>query len=161
MEIRVFVPNDWEAVKEIYLLGIRTGNATFQTEAPEWADWDKGHLKFGRLIATLDNKIVGWCALSPVSSRCVYAGVAEVSVYVHTDHLKKGIGSKLLDALIKESELNGIWTLQAGIFPENQGSLAVHTKAGFRIVGYREKIGQMNGAWRDTILLERRSAIIL
>lgn len=153
-------PDDWEAVKEIYLLGIATGNATFQTEAPSWDDWDKGHLAFGRIVALIDDKIVGWCALSPVSSRCVYAGVAEVSVYIHTDYLGKGIGSELLNLLVTSSEENGIWTLQAGIFPENAASVKQHEKAGFRIIGRREKIGKMKDLWRDTLLLERRSTTI-
>jgi phosphinothricin acetyltransferase len=158
MQIRPLCADDWASVRDIYLLGIKTGNATFQTEAPTWEEWDNGHLSFGRLVAVMDGRIVGWAALSPVSSRCVYAGVAEVSVYIHTDYFGKGIGSKLLRQLTEDSEEQGIWTLQAGIFPENIGSLKIHEKAGFRLVGYREKIGKMNGLWRDTILMEKRSS---
>ncbi|GAB3023508.1 GNAT family N-acetyltransferase [Niabella terrae] len=149
---------DWESVKAIYLQGIATGNATFQTDIPIWDDWNKSHLQFGRILARDETgTITGWAALSAVSSRCVYSGVAEVSVYVATAHSGRQIGTGLLDALIRESERNGIWTLQAGIFPENKGSIRIHEKCGFRQVGYRERIGQMNGLWRDTLLFERRS----
>lgn len=160
MNLRKMAPGDWSAVKDIYLQGIATGNATFQKEAPSWEEWDKTHLEFGRIVSVDEsNSINGWAALSPVSSRCVYAGVAEVSVYVNTAQSGKQIGSQLLAQLIPESEANGIWTLQAGIFPENKASIRIHEKNGFRIVGYREKIGQMDGIWRDTFLLERRSKI--
>ncbi|UOE95802.1 GNAT family N-acetyltransferase [Alkalihalobacillus sp. LMS39] len=148
---------DWNAVKEIYNEGIATGNATFQTEAPSWEEWDDSHLSECRNIAKLGDEVVGWAALSPVSSRCVYAGVAEVSVYVSQTNAGKGIGSQLLDCLIKQSEENGYWTLQAGIFPENLGSLHLHKKLGFREIGRREKVGKMAGIWRDVLLLERRS----
>lgn len=151
---------DWERVEEIYLEGIATGHATFETGAPSFAEWDKAHLPCARLVARQGDAIVGWAALSPVSQRCVYGGVAEVSVYVSTSNRGSGIGRQLLEALINESEQNGIWTLQAGIFPENVGSLAVHRRCGFREVGRRERIGKMNGAWRDTILLERRSKLV-
>lgn len=162
MQYRHIVPADWDEIRNIYLQGIATGNATFQKEAPLWEDWDRGHLSIGRVVSLEEHgSITGWGALSPVSSRCVYAGVAEVSVYVASDHTGKQIGSGLLDALVKESEANGIWTLQAGIFPENKASLRIHEKAGFRVVGYREKIGQMDGVWRDTVLLERRSRTIV
>lgn len=157
MEIRILEANDWPSVKEIYEQGIATGNATFQTEAPSWQDWDKSHLKDCRFILESDKQIVGWAALSPVSSRCVYAGVAEVSIYVNPSLSGKGYGSILLNALIVESEKQGLWTLQSGVFRENIGSIRMHEKAGFREVGYREKIGKMNGIWRDTILLERRN----
>ena len=150
-------PSDWEQVRAIYLEGIGSGNATFETEAPSWESWDKSHLRFARLIAQTEDEIVGWAALSPVSQRCVYGGVAEVSVYVSQTHRHAGVGGKLLDALISESEQNGIWTLQAAMFPENAGSLALHKACGFREVGRRERIGKLNGVWRDTILLERRS----
>ena len=161
MTIRKLIPEDWASVKSIYLQGIATGNATFQTEAPEWEAWDNSHLSFCRLVAFKDGVIVGWCALSPVSSRCIYAGVAEVSVYINTNFWGQHIGSTLLQHLITESEENGIWTLQAGIFPENTASLKLHERSGFRVLGFREKIGKMNNVWRDTVLLERRSLKIL
>jgi L-amino acid N-acyltransferase YncA len=148
---------DWEDVRSIYLQGIATGHATFETSAPSFADWDKAHLPWARLVARRGDQIIGWAALSPVSQRCVYGGVAEVSVYVSSNSRGLGVGRGLLDKLVEESERNGIWTLQAGIFPENLGSLALHRSCGFREVGRREKIGKLKGNWRDTILLERRS----
>ena len=151
---------DWEQVKAIYLEGIATGNATFETEAPSWEVWNSSHLPFARLVARFSDRVAGWAALSPVSPRCVYGGVAEVSVYVSQAHRHSGIGRQLLSALIGESERNGIWTLQAGMFPENVGSLALHQRSGFREVGRRERIGRLNGVWRDTILLERRSSLV-
>lgn len=157
MIITNMTENHWPAVRDIYESGIATGNATFQTEAPGWEDWDKGHIKNCRLVAIEEDKVLGWAALSAVSSRCVYAGVAEVSVYIHPEARGKGVGLQLLDTLILESEANNYWTLQAGIFPENTASIALHEKLGFRQVGRREKIGQMKGVWRDTLLLERRS----
>jgi L-amino acid N-acyltransferase YncA len=161
MGIRPFNEMDYPAVKEIYELGIATGNATFQTEAPAWEAWDNDHLKTCRLLSTDEHgKVMGWAALTPVSGRCVYAGVAEVSVYVHPQFHGKGVGRELLEALIRESEKENVWTLQAGIFPENKASLRVHEQCGFRQVGYREKIGKMKNVWRDTVLLERRSKTI-
>ena len=157
MQIEKMNPAHWPSVKLIYENGIATGNATFQTSAPEWEEWNKTHVQTCRLVAFEENKIVGWAALTPVSSRCVYAGVAEVSVYVADWARGKGIGSALLAALITESELQNFWTLQAGIFPENTASVKMHESAGFRVIGKRERIGQMNGTWRDTLLLERRS----
>ncbi len=151
------LPQHWEAVKTIYEEGIATGNATFQTAAPSWQEWDNAHVKTCRLIATENNEVLGWAALTAVSSRCVYAGVAEVSVYVAANARGKNIGSQLLQALINESEQNGIWTLQSGIFPENKASISMHEKNGFRIIGYRERIGKMGNVWRDNISLERRS----
>ena len=153
------LPQHWEAVSKIYSEGISTGNATFQTTIPEWTEWDNAHVANSRLIAIENNEITGWAALTAVSGRCVYAGVAEVSVYVVAEARGKGAGKKLLEALVKESERNNFWTLQAGIFPENLASIKIHTDCGFRIIGSREKIGQMKGVWRDTILLERRSTI--
>ncbi len=150
----------WQTVRSIYEEGIRTGNATFQHSAPEWDEWTSSHLSHSRIIAIVDNEIAGWAALTPVSGRCVYAGVGEVSVYVAEKFLGQKIGNALLQELIKQSELNDIWTLQAGIFPENAGSIKIHEANGFRTVGYREKIGQMNGVWRDTVLMERRSNIV-
>ena len=153
-------PSDWEQVRSIYVEGIATGNATFETEAPSWEAWNSSHHPFGRLVVRFSNRVIGWAALSPVSQRCVYGGVAEVSVYVSQTQRRTGIGRQLLEALISESERNGIWTLQAGMFPENVGSLALHRRSGFREVGRRERIGRLNGVWRDTILLERRSSLV-
>ena len=155
--ITEMLPQHWDAVKRIYEEGIATGNATFQTAAPGWEEWDNAHIKTCRIIATENNEVLGWAALTPVSSRCVYAGVAEVSVYVAANARGKNIGSKLLQELINQSEQNGIWTLQSGIFPENKASISMHEKNGFRIIGYREKIGKMGNIWRDNISLERRS----
>ncbi|MGG1675244.1 GNAT family N-acetyltransferase [Neobacillus sp. NRS-1170] len=149
---------DWEQVKAIYLEGIATGNATFQKEAPSWEEWDNGHISNCRIVARLEGTILGWAALSPVSSRVVYSGVAEVSIYVSQTSSGKGIGSKLLQALIDISEERGFWMLQSSIFPENATSLQLHIKYGFREVGRRERIGKLDGNWRDTILLERRSS---
>lgn len=160
LKIEDMVSDDWEEVRCIYLEGIATGHATFETNAPSWEQWDASHLSFARLVARTPDDLLGWAALSPVSQRCVYGGVAEVSVYVAGASRGLGAGRKLLQALISESERNGIWTLQAGIFPENAASIAIHRDCGFREVGRRERIGRMNGIWRDTILLERRSAIV-
>ena len=151
---------DWPRVKQIYLEGIATGHATFETAAPSFEQWDQAHLPVARLVAQQGGGIAGWAALSLVSQRCVYGGVAEVSVYVSLSSQASGVGRKLLEALISESEQNGIWTLQAGIFPENVGSLVLHQRCGFREVGRRERIGKMNGVWRDTILLKRRSMTV-
>lgn len=150
----------YEAVKNIYLEGIATGNATFQTEASSWEDWDKSHLKHSRFVAIENGEVAGWASLSPVSSRCVYAGVAEVSVYVGEKHRGKGVGVELLKALINSSEQHKIWMLQSGIFPENTASVKLHERNGFRIVGTRERIGKMKNVWRDNFLLERRSSIV-
>jgi L-amino acid N-acyltransferase YncA len=155
--VQVMHSTDWPLVKMIYEEGIKTGNATFETAAPAWEAWDNGHLKECRLIAKDGEKIVGWAALSPVSGRCVYAGVAEVSVYVSNNARGKGVGKLLLQKLIEASEASNLWTLQAGIFPENIASIKIHEAAGFRIIGKRERIGKMNGMWRNTLLLERRS----
>ncbi|WP_431241478.1 N-acetyltransferase family protein [Flavobacterium sp. P21] len=160
MEIRKLSDKHWDQVKIIYQKGIDTGNATFQTSAPSWEDWDQSHLKSCRVVMQEDGNVIGWVALTPVSSRRVYAGVAEVSVYVDPAHSGKGVGLTLLNELVRQSETEGIWTLQAGIFPENTASLRIHEKAGFRILGTREKIGKQNGIWRDTALLERRSSVI-
>lgn len=150
---------DWPEVRAIYLEGIATGNATFQTVAPEWPEWDAGHLPHSRLVVRDEGGVAGWAALSRVSARQVYAGVAEVSVYVAEQSRGRGVGRELMRALVAESERQGIWTLQAGIFPENEGSLALHRSVGFRVVGRREKLGRMNGLWRDVVLMERRSTI--
>jgi L-amino acid N-acyltransferase YncA len=150
------VPEDWLQVRAIYLEGILTGMATFETEAPSWEHWDATHLIDPRLVARVGSQVLGWAALSPVSSRAVYAGVAEISIYISEQRRGQKIGTSLMDALVKRSEEVGIWTLQASIFPENLSSLGLQQKFGFRVVGRRERIGQVNGNWRDTILLERR-----
>lgn len=159
--ISTLEPHHWEAVRTIYLEGIATGNATFETDAPTWEAWDKAHLPTCRLVATEANTILGWAALTPVSGRCVYAGVAEASVYIAASARGKGVGKRLLNELIAASELEGLWTLQAGIFPENTASLALFRSHGFRDIGLRERIGKMaDGTWRNTALLERRSQIV-
>ncbi len=150
-------PSHWEEVKKIYEEGIATGNATFETTAPDWEAWNNGHFKEGRIIAKGNDSVLGWAALSPVSGRCVYAGVGEVSVYVTANARGNGVGKLLLQKLIEESENAGLWTIQAGIFPENTASIKLHEACGFRIIGNRERIGRMNGIWRDTLQLERRS----
>ena len=150
---------DWNAVRAIYEEGIATGHATFETEVPEWREWDKSHLRDCRLVAKAKEQVVGWTALSPVSERCVYAGVAEVSIYITSSARGQGIGKTLLKALIDKSEKVGIWTLQAGVFPENTASIALHKACGFREIGYRSRIGQTGDVWRDVVLLERRSEI--
>jgi L-amino acid N-acyltransferase YncA len=155
-----FRPDDWAQARAIYLEGIATGNATFETDAPSWEKWDAGHLKKCRLVARASDRILGWAALSPVSDRCVYGGVAEVSVYVGAGARGMGVGGRLLEALVRGSEQAGIWTLQAGIFPENETSLAIHARCGFREVGTRERLGKLGGTWRNVTLLERRSAVV-
>lgn len=147
----------WPAVRAIYEEGIATRQATFETEAPEWAAWDAARLAAGRLVARRGRAVVGWAALSPVSSRAVYRGVAEVSVYVAAAARGQGVGRLLLSALVEASEAAGLWTLQAGIFPENEASVALHLACGFRVVGRRERIACHYGVWRDALLLERRS----
>ncbi|UCF78441.1 MAG: N-acetyltransferase [Candidatus Eiseniibacteriota bacterium] len=150
-------PRDWDAVKAIYREGISMGIATFEKDVPVWEEWDRSHLSGLRLVARASDKVVGWAALSPVSGRCVCAGVAEVSLYVSSSARGKGVGRALLQALVRGSEESGIWTLQAGIFPENVASTAVHESCGFRRVGVREKLGQLDGVWKDVVLMERRS----
>jgi len=157
IKLRTMSESDSVSVLDIYKEGIVTNNATFQLEVPTYLEWDNGHLKTCRIVALLKNEIVGWAALSSVSGRCVYAGVAEVSVYVSKKFRGHKIGKQLLKQLIVESENEELWTLQAGIFPENIPSIKIHEQLGFRRVGYRERIGRMNGIWRDTILLEKRS----
>ncbi len=166
-------PKHWQDVARIYAEGITTGNATFQKDIPTWEEWDSSHLKNCRFVAlnsmTIEagfvtvsgawqgGGILGWAALTPVSGRCIYAGVAEVSVYVTPQYSGQGVGKMLMNALIESSETDGLWTLQAGIFPKNIGSLRLHEAVGFRLIGRRERIGKMDGVWRDTLLLERRS----
>lgn len=156
--------DDQEAVLAIYAEGMATGHATFQNDLPTWREWDEGHIEEARLVAVKDGEILGWAALTPVSGRCVYAGVAEVSLYVAEKGRGQGIGKALMDALIEGSEVAGIWTLQAGIFPENKASVALHAYGGFRLVGRREALGKMaygplQGQWRDVLLMERRSSV--
>jgi L-amino acid N-acyltransferase YncA len=160
LEIRKIEERDYVFVGEIYRQGFETGVATFQNEVPSWEDWDKSHLPVCRFAAFEGEKMTGWAALTPVSGRCVYAGVAEVSVYIGDHFRGNGIGALLLNHLIKESEKEGFWTLQSGIFPENKGSIRLHEKCGFRQIGYREKIGKKDGAWKDNIILEKRSKTV-
>jgi L-amino acid N-acyltransferase YncA len=157
--IRNFEQNDFDSVKDIYQQGIDMGNATFETQAKEWDEWNNSMLHVGRLVAVENDRVVGWAALSPVSNRYVYAGVAEVSVYVASEARGKGVGQALLSKLVEESEKEGVWTLQAAIFPENESSIALHRKNGFRIVGVHEKLAKMGEKWRDVVLLERRSKV--
>jgi phosphinothricin acetyltransferase len=152
--------DDWPQVRDIYLEGISTGNATFETQAPGWEQWDREHLSSCRFVARDDESVKGWAALRPVSSRHAYRGVAEVSVYVTAEARGRGCGRALLEALISSSEQNGIWTLQAGILAENLSSLELHRRCGFREVGRRERIGKIEDRWRDVVLLERRSRIV-
>jgi phosphinothricin acetyltransferase len=160
LKIESMQPHDWEAVRAIYEEGIDTGQATFETAVPSWEEWDAGKLADPRLVIRLKDTIVGWAALSPVSKRPVYAGIAEVSIYVAADVRGRGVGKALLRELISRSERCGLWMLQAVMFPENRASVALHRACGFRIVGIREKIGRHHGIWRDTIFLERRSQIV-
>ena len=157
--IRNITEKDYPELSRIYLGGIATGNATFQTTAPTWEEWNASHMQQCRLYIAGEGEMLGWAALTPVSNRCVYAGVAEVSIYIDQDKRGKGIGSLLMNELITQSEAAGIWTLQAGIFPENKASIRLHEKHGFRIIGYRERIGKMNDTWRDNLVLERRSRV--
>jgi L-amino acid N-acyltransferase YncA len=157
-EIKAMRSEDWPDVQNIYSEGIATGNATFETETPPWEKWDQGHLQDCRLVAVNSEGILGWAALSPVSTRRVYSGVAEVSVYVAATARGQGVGTLLLQSLVEQSEACGVWTLQAGIFPENVPSVALHKSCGFREVGLRQKLGQRSGVWRDVLLLERRSS---
>lgn len=151
-------PDDWPAVRVIYQEGIATGNATFETDVPSWEEWDAAHLPDHRLVARRGDETVGWAAVVPVSDRCAYAGVAEHSVYVAAAARGRGVGRQLLEALVASTEDSGIWTLQSGIFPENSVSLRLHEACGFRIVGIRERLGQLQGQWRDVVLMERRRA---
>jgi phosphinothricin acetyltransferase len=148
-----------DQVLAIYQAGLDSGNASFETTAPSWEEWDRAHLAAHRFVATdADGSVLGWVAATPVSSRCVYAGVLEHSVYVRPDRQGRGVGAALLDAFIAATEAAGVWTLQSGIFPENAASLALHQRVGFRVVGTRERIGRHHGLWRDVVLIERRSS---
>jgi phosphinothricin acetyltransferase len=164
LDIRIdaLQPTDWPAVAAIYAEGIATGNATFETAPPTWQRWDHSHLPDRRLVARAGNggEVVAWAALAPVSDRCVYAGVAEDSIYVAEHARGRGVGRRLLIALVEQAEQAGVWTVQTGIFPENIASLALHQRCGFRVVGVRERIGQLHGRWRDVVFVERRSPIV-
>jgi len=158
--IREMTPADWEAVREIYVEGIATGDATFETEAPDWPRWNAAHRSDCRLVACDGDTVIGFAALSPVSARPAYAGVAEVSIYVAERARGLGVGGVLLTELVSHSEAAGVWTLQGGIFPENVASLKLHARFGFRRVGVRERVGCRVGRWRDVVLMERRSAVV-
>jgi L-amino acid N-acyltransferase YncA len=160
LQIQPLHKEHWPRVRTIYLEGIATGQATFQTTAPEWEEWDEGHLPHSRLVALLEGEVVGWAALSPVSKRPHYAGVAEVSVYVGEGARGQKVGSALLAELVRQSEAAGIWTLQSSIFPENRASVRLHEAQGFRLMGRRERIARHYGVWRDTVILERRSKTV-
>ena len=159
-QLRSMRVEDWPDVKRIYESGIETGVATFETTAPDCKSWNDSHLSFGRIVAVVKNKVAGWAALSPVSNRSIYSGIAEVSIYVDQSYRGNGIGKLLLQQLIIESEANGIWTLQAGIITDNAASVRLHEQSGFRIIGYREKSGKLNGIWKDNYLLEKRSQLV-
>ncbi len=160
LEVRDLRADDWPEVARIYREGIETGNATFETDVPSWGRWDSAHLPVHRLVAEGDGRLVGWAALVPVSPRECYAGVAEISAYVGADARGEGIGSALLGAVIESAERGGIWTLQTGVFPENEVSLRLLKRFAFRVVGTLERIGRLHGAWRDVVLVERRSEVI-
>lgn len=153
-------PGDWGDVARIYADGIASGDATFETDVPDWEGWDRAHLPDHRLIATADGRCLGWAAVAPVSGRCVHGRGAEVSVYVAADARGHGVGTALLGALVASSEAGGLWTLQAGIFPENEASVRLHERAGFRPVGRRERLGRLRCEWRDVLLMERRSRVV-
>jgi L-amino acid N-acyltransferase YncA len=157
LQVDELTAGDWPAVSAIYADGIATRNATFETAVPSWDEWERAHIGDYRLVGRVDGEIVGWAALSRVSNRQCYRGVAEDSVYVRNGHHGQGVGRALLSTLVARAEAAGIWTIQAGVFPENLASLKLHVACGFRVVGVRERIGQLDGAWRDVVLLERRS----
>lgn len=156
--VRTMAAEDWPAVEAIYAAGIATGNATFETATPPWETWDRAHRADLRFVAVCDGRVAGWAAASPVSERCAYAGVVEDSVYVDPSCQGRGAGRALLTALIEAADVNGVWTVQTGIFPENTASVGLHLASGFRVVGRRERLGMLAGVWRDVLLLERRRA---
>lgn len=160
LDVRPLTADDWPAVRDIYAEGIASGEATFETTPPDWSGWDVGHVPEHRWVAVHDDEVLGWVACSAVSSRCVYAGVLELSVYVAASARGRGVGSALMRAVIRSTEADGVWTLQAGVFPENEASLALHARHGFRVIGRRERLGRREGVWRDVVLLERRSAVV-
>lgn len=147
-------------VLDIFQQGIDTKNATFETRVPTWEAWDRDHVSACRLVVRVDDRVIGWGALSPTSSREAYVGVAEVSIYLRLDSAGKGVGSRLLAAIIDASEEQGFWTLKSGIFPENEASIALHEKFGFRVLGRQVRIGMMDGVWRDVVQMERRSSVV-
>jgi L-amino acid N-acyltransferase YncA len=155
--IEGLVPEHWRGFARVYEEGIATGNATFETEVPSWENWHYSHLADHRFVAVRDGEVVGWAAVNPVSDRCVYGGVVENSVYVAEAARGRGVGQRLLEELIASTEAVGIWTIQTGIFPENEGSIRLHERVGFQIVGRRKRLGKLHGEWRDVLLLERRS----
>lgn len=158
MKVRTMLDSDWKSVSQIYAEGISTGFATFETTVPDYKSWDNAHITACRLVAEKNGKILGWAALSPVSSRCVYGGIGEVSVYIAAESRGHGVGKALLYKLIEESEAAGYWTIQSGIFPENKASIKLHEKVGFRFIGKREKVGKtQEGIWKDNLLFEKRS----
>jgi L-amino acid N-acyltransferase YncA len=157
IEIRALTSTDWPLVERIYAEGIATRVATFETETPSWEEFDSSRLAGHRLVAVVDRRVAGWAALSPVSARACYSGVAEHSVYVAREHRGRGVGTALMEALVAGADAAGIWTIQTSVFPENAASVRLHERAGFRIVGRRERIAKLDGSWRDTVLLERRS----
>jgi len=153
-------PDDWPAVRAVFAEGIATGQATFETEAPDLPAWDAAHLAAPRLVARRGSEVAGWAALGPVSRRDCYAGVAEVSIYVAEHSRGRGVGGHLLRALVVAAEARGLWMLQAVVFPENEASVRLHLRGGFRVVGRRERIARREGVWRDTLLMERRSPTV-
>ncbi|AXT57621.1 N-acetyltransferase family protein [Aquimarina sp. AD1] len=161
IEILTFSEEDWQDIAKIYKEGIDTGMATFETKIPKWEQWNQVHIRSCRLKAVLNNEIIGWAALAPVSTRDVYRGVAEISIYITSNRRNLGVGKLLLTKLIEESEKKGFWTLQAGIFSNNKASIHLHTSLGFRVIGYREKIGKLSNIWYDNTILERRSKTII
>lgn len=159
ISIEPMTPAHWPEVRRIYADGIATGNATFETQTPDWDTWDRNHLPSCRLVARRNSSVVAWAALSPVSTRACYAGVAEHSIYVDETYRGQGVGKTLLAEFVKQTESTGFWTLQSSIFPENQASIAIHLACGFRILGRRKRVAMLDGVWRDTVIVERRSAV--
>jgi phosphinothricin acetyltransferase len=160
LQITHLTPDHWADVRTIYEAGIATGLATFETAAPEWEAWDAGHRPDCRLVVLRGEQVIGWAALTPTSRRAAYRGVAEISIYIAPDARRQGVGRALLSNMVTCAESNGVWLLQATIFPENEASVCLHQSAGFRVVGRRERIACLHGRWRDTLLLERRSTVI-
>lgn len=160
MEIISITKHHYQEIANIYKQGIETGIATFETTVPTWETWNEIKLLHSRFVAVDNNDVLGWVALSKVSNRCVYEGVAEVSIYIAENHRGKGVGKILMENVIKESETNCIWTLQSGMFAENEATIALHKIVGFRIIGYREKVGKLAGVWKDNVIMERRSKVV-